>query len=83
MKILVDLTDAEYTMLKAYAAARRKYEVGKGYRVENAIAQAISIGVDAISETIIFDRNGDVVDWKNGYSATNEEFSERTIRRKY
>lgn len=83
MKILVNLTDAEYAMLKAYAAARRKHEVGKGYRVENAIAQAISIGVDAISETTIIDKNGNTVDWKNGYSTVNEDPSERTIRRKY
>ncbi len=83
MKILVDLSDTEYALLKAYAAARRKYEVGKGYRVENAIAQAISIGVDAIAETTIFDREGNVVDWGKGYITVDENCFERAVHRKY
>ena len=83
VKILVDLTEAEYTMLKAYAAARRKYEVGKGYRVENAIAQAISIGIDAISETTILDKDGKLVEWKNRCDTNSGENTERIIRRKY
>lgn len=82
MKVLIDLTDAEYTMLKSYAAARRKHEVGKGYRVEHAIAQAISIGVDAISESTIFDKDGNLVDWKAGYDQSSEN-TDRLIRRKY
>lgn len=39
MKVIIKLSDAEYDMLKAYAAVRRKHEVGKGYRVDDAIAQ--------------------------------------------
>ena len=83
MKILVELTDAEYAMLKAYAAARRKHEIGKGFRVENAIAQALSIGIDAISETIIMDKNGIPVDWKHECVTSEECSVDRTIRRKY
>ena len=83
MKILVDLTDAEYAMLKAYAAARRKHEVGKGYRVEHAIAQAVSVGVDAISETIILDKQGKPVAWNKEHIDHGDGEPGRVIRRKY
>ena len=33
-------------MLKRYAAARRKYEIGKGFTIDKAIAQVVSIGLD-------------------------------------
>ena len=83
MKVLVELTDAEYAMLKAFAAARRKHEIGKGYRVENAIAQALSIGIGSIAETQILDKDGMPVEWKSEYVTSEECDAERTIRRKY
>ena len=83
MKVIIKLSDAEYDMLKAYAATRRKYEVGKGYRVDDAIAQAISIGVDAISETTILDSEGNIVDWKKGYKTEDDSSSKRSVYRKY
>ena len=51
MQLMIKVTDAEYAMLKAYAAARRKYEVGKGFNIDAAIAQMVSIGIEAISDT--------------------------------
>lgn len=70
MKLVVVISDDEYRMLKAYAAAKRKYEVDKGFPVDKAIAEMVSIGLEAISETIILDKNGIPVEWntcdKNG-----------------
>lgn len=31
MKLIIKITDGEYKMLKAYAAAKRKYEVGRDF----------------------------------------------------
>ena len=83
MKILVSLTDTEYAMIKAYAAARRKYESGKGFRVEHAIAYAIAIGIESLSETVILDKKGEPVDWKGEFCFSEEDAAERKIYRKY
>lgn len=83
MKLIIKITDDEYKMLKAYAAAKRKYEVGKGFPVDKAIAEMVSIGLEAISETIILDEYGNSVDW-NTYCENNiDESRERQIYKKY
>ena len=61
--ITIEMADSEYEMLKDYAAARRKHEIGKGFTINKTIAQMVSIGLEAISETIIVDQNGQVVEW--------------------
>lgn len=83
MKLIIKITDDEYKMLKAYAAAKRKYEVGKGYPVDRAIAEMVSVGLEAISETIILDESGCPVEW-NTYNKNNiDESLERQIYKKY
>ena len=63
-------------MLKRYAAARRKYEIGKGFTIDKAIAQ-------------IVDERGDIVDWNSEYLQEYETLKEsensenRTIFRLY
>lgn len=61
--ITIEMTDSEYEMLKDYAAARRKHEIGKGFTIGHTIAQMVSIGLEAISETIMVDKNGQLVEW--------------------
>ena len=61
MKLIIKITDTEYNMLKAYAAAKRKHEVGKGFPVDKAIAEMVSIGLEAIAETTIIDKDGNLV----------------------
>ena len=75
--ITIEMTDSEYEMLKAYAAARRKYEVGKGFTIAKVVAQMVSIGLDAISETVIVDQNSQIVEWN-----TNHQGDELTDKRK-
>ena len=67
MKLIIKITDTEYNMLKAYAAAKRKYEVGKGFPVDKAIAEMASIGLEAIAETTIIDKDGNFVQWNTCY----------------
>jgi len=50
-------------MLKKYAKAMRKYAVGKGFTIDRAVQQAISIGIDAIRETQFVDEEGHEIDW--------------------
>ena len=76
--IVVEFTDSEYEMLKNYAAARRKHEVGKGFTVVDTIAQIVSIGLEAISETIIVDKEGNAVDW-NPEQIGDEQKDDRRI----
>ena len=83
MKLIIKITDDEYKMLKAYAATKRKYEVGKGFSVDKAIAEMVSIGLEAISETIILGENGNPIEW-NTYCENNiDESRERKIYKKY
>lgn len=83
MKLIIKITDEEYQMLKAYAAAKRKYEGDKRFPVERAIAEMVSIGLDAIAETVIVDKEGNSVQW-NSYCANSiDELSERQIYKKY
>ena len=87
--IKIKLSSNEYEMLKRYAAARRKYEIGKGFTIDKAIAQVVLIGLDAISETQIVDERGDIVDWNSEYLQEYETLKEsensenRTIFRLY
>lgn len=60
-KIVIEETD--YEMLKKYAKAMRKYAVGKGFTIDRAVQQAISIGIDAIRETQFVDEEGHEIDW--------------------
>ena len=83
MQLMIKVTDAEYEMLKAYAAARRKYEVGKGFNIDAAIAQMVSVGIQAISETVILDKEGNVVNWCGDYIGGEDEVSKRCLYRKY
>ena len=83
MKIMVNITEDEYKMLKAYASAKRKHETGKGFPVEQAISEMISIGLDALSETIILDKNGVPVDWNHFCRSDLNEPTVRQIYRKY
>ena len=74
--IKIKLSSNEYEMLKRYAAARRKYEIGKGFTIDKAIAQ-------------IVDERGDIVDWNSEYLQEYETLKEsensenRTIFRLY
>lgn len=83
MKLIIKITDDEYNMLKAYADAKRKYEVGKGFPVNKAIAEMVSVGLEAISETIILDENGSPVDWNTYCKSNIDESLERQIYKKY
>ena len=83
MKLIIKITDTEYNMLKAYAAAKRKYEVGKGFPVDKAIAEMVSIGLEAIAETTIIDKDGNFVQWNTCYEKNIEEEPERPIYKKY
>ena len=80
MRLMITITDEEYALLKAYAAAKRKYEVGKGFTVDKAINEMTSIGIDAISQTSIFDNEGRLVEWNQEY---NYKEADRKIYRKY
>lgn len=80
MRLMITITDEEYALLKAYAAAKRKYEVGKGFTVDKAINEMTSIGIDAISQTPIFDNEGRLVEWNQEY---NYKEADRKIYRKY
>ena len=51
-----------------YAAAKRKYETGKGFTVDAAINEMTSIGIDAMSQTTIFDKEGNLVEWNQDFS---------------
>lgn len=70
--ISVSLSKNEYEMLKKYAAARRKYELGKGFTVDKAFAQVVSIGLESIAQTEIFDKNGNIINWNDNNSAVQE-----------
>ena len=83
MQFMIKVTDAEYEMLKAYAAARRKYEVGKGFNIDAVIAQMVSIGIEAISETTILDKEGNVVNWRGDFVSDDDMVSKRCLYRKY
>ena len=80
MRLMITITDEEYALLKAYAAAKRKYEGGKGFTVDKAINEMTSIGIDAISQTPIFDNEGRLVEWNQEY---NYKEADRKIYRKY
>lgn len=80
MRLMITITDEEYALLKDYAAAKRKYEVGKGFPVDKAINEMISIGVDAISQTPIFDKEGNIVEWNQNYVYKEND---RRVYRKY
>ena len=80
MRLIITVTNEEYALLKAYAAAKRKYEVGKGFTVNKAVNEMVSIGIDAISQTTIFDKQGNLVEWNKEYTF---EQNEREIYRKY
>ena len=82
MKIILSLEKSEYEMLKAYAAAKRKYEVGVGYSVDKAINEMVTFGLQAISETTIMDSEGNLVEW-NHIDVKNDMNNERQIFRKY
>lgn len=80
MRLMINITDEEYALLKAYEAAKRKYETGRGFNVDHAINEMTSIGIDAISQTIILDKEGNVVNWNQDFQFTKKE---RKIYRKY
>ncbi|MEE1054114.1 MAG: hypothetical protein U0L33_07260 [Acutalibacteraceae bacterium] len=83
MKIIIHITDDEYKMLKAYASAKRKYDVGKGFPVDKAIAEMVSVGLESISETVFLDESGVPVEW-NIYCKRNiDESLQRQIYKKY
>ncbi len=63
--IFVPFTEEEWELLKKYTAARRKYEVGKGYTVKVAVSEITHAVLDAILNAEIRDENGNIVDWKN------------------
>ena len=63
--IKIRLSDNEYEMLKKYAKARRKYEIGNGFTIHSAIEQMVAIGLSAIEETQIVDKNHKPIDWKS------------------
>ena len=81
MKLIINVTPEEYEMLKSYAAAKRKHEAGKGFTIDTAIAELVSVGLNAISETMILDKNGNHVKW-NTFQKSNETIA-RKIYRKY
>ena len=83
MKLIIKITDAEYNMLKSYAAAKRKYEVGKGFPVDKAIAEMVSIGLEAIAETTIMDKDGNLIQWNTYCKRNIDEELERPIYKKY
>lgn len=74
--VKIKLSTDEYEMLKRYAAARRKHEIGKGFTVDKAIAQVVSIGLGAISETQIVDEHGDIVEWNSEYLQKHDNLNE-------
>ena len=53
--VFVPFTDEEWEMLKKYAAAKRKYEVGKGDTVKVAVKEITSAVLDALFNSEIFD----------------------------
>ena len=62
--IFVSFTKEEWELLKKYTAAKRKYEVGKGYTLKIAVNEITHAVLDAIMCAEIRDRDGNVVDWK-------------------
>ena len=80
MRLMITITDEEYALLKAYAAAKRKYETGKGFTVDMAINEMTSIGIDAISQTTFFDKDGNLVEWNRDY---NFRENNHQVYRKY
>lgn len=82
MRFIIDITDRENSMIKAYAAAKRKYETGKGFTVQKAIAEVISVGLDAISETVILDENNNPVMWNPCYMKDCEDSQKRSVQRR-
>lgn len=61
--IELELSCEQYEMLKNYAKAMRKYEVGKGFTIKSAIEYALSIGLNAIEETIFVDNDHKEISW--------------------
>ena len=57
-------TYEEWELLKKYAAAKRKYEVGKGYTVKVAVQELVGAAFDALLHSEICDSDGNPVDWK-------------------
>lgn len=65
MKYLtIAMNDEDYELLKKYAKATRKYETGSGFTIKSAIELMIKIGLDAIKETVIIDKQSNIVNWK-------------------
>ena len=80
MRLMINITDEEYALLKAQAAAKRKYETGRGFNVERAINEMISIGIDALSQTTILDKEGAIVNWNRNFEIQPKD---REIYRRY
>ena len=59
----IAIAEEYYEVIKKYARARRKYEIGNGYRVENVIADILEVGLDGIRNAEFTDASGAVVDW--------------------
>ena len=62
--IFVPFTSEEWELLKKYTAAKRKYEVGKGYTVKVAVKEITQAVLDAFLSEEIRDSDGNLVDWK-------------------
>ena len=63
--VFVSFSDEEWELLKKYAAAKRKYEVGKGFTVKVAVNELAHAVLDAMLNSEIYDEDGQAVDWKN------------------
>ncbi len=62
--IKIKFTDEEYSLIKQYALAQRKYGVGKGFTVGKAMEEMQQSFLTAIESTEFVDKNHNLIDWK-------------------
>ena len=62
---VVSVSEDEFAMLRAYADAKGKYgyEVECGIPLKKVIEEMVSKGIEAISKTVILDKDGNPVNW--------------------
>ena len=62
--VKIKFTDEEYSLIKQYALAQRKYGVGKGFTVEKAMEEMQQSFLAAIESAYFVDENHNLIEWK-------------------
>lgn len=62
--IKIKFTDEEYSLIKQYALAQRKYGFGKGFTINKAFEEMQQSFLAAIDSTEFVDESHNPIDWK-------------------